>query len=99
MKLSDLTRGALALAAAPILATISACGSDGVVAGPKSTTEPTTMSTAPPLPESSIYRLSSQTLEGQNLDLSAYAGKVTLFVNVASQCGYTPAPPSDLGLK
>jgi len=38
----------------------------------------------------SLYDLASKTLEGQPAPLSAYAGKVTLVVNVASACGYTP---------
>lgn len=32
----------------------------------------------------SLYELSLNTLEGQPTDLSAYAGKVSLVVNVAS---------------
>lgn len=47
------------------------------------------MSAAPTLPESSVYRLPAKSLAGESLDLSAHAGKVTLFVNVASKCGYT----------
>jgi len=31
-----------------------------------------------------------KTLEGENADLSKYAGKVVVFVNVASKCGMTP---------
>lgn len=42
------------------------------------------------LPEDSFYRLKTKTLEGDDADLGDYAGKVTLVVNVASKCGYTP---------
>ena len=42
------------------------------------------------LPQDSLYQLTTKTLEGQSADLKAYAGKVALVVNVASQCGYTP---------
>jgi glutathione peroxidase len=38
----------------------------------------------------SFYSLSSKTLAGDPAPLSAYEGKVTLVVNVASQCGLTP---------
>ncbi|MCB9894569.1 MAG: glutathione peroxidase [Planctomycetes bacterium] len=42
------------------------------------------------LPEDSLYRLKTKTLEGEDADLKDYQGKVTLVVNVASKCGYTP---------
>jgi glutathione peroxidase len=42
------------------------------------------------LPEDSLYRLKTKTLEGKDADLKDYKGKVTLVVNVASKCGYTP---------
>ena len=38
----------------------------------------------------SFYDLKTTTLQGQPGDLSRFAGKVTLVVNVASQCGFTP---------
>ena len=38
----------------------------------------------------SFYSLQTTTLQGQPADLSQYKGKVTLVVNVASQCGFTP---------
>jgi glutathione peroxidase len=43
-----------------------------------------------PVPEGSFYALKTTTLQGQPADLSQYAGKVALVVNVASQCGLTP---------
>jgi glutathione peroxidase len=38
----------------------------------------------------SLYALKTTTLDGKPADLGQYAGKVTLVVNVASQCGFTP---------
>jgi glutathione peroxidase len=38
----------------------------------------------------SLYDLKTDSIEGKAVDLAAYRGKVTLVVNVASQCGYTP---------
>ena len=38
----------------------------------------------------SIYSQKASTLGGEPIELSRFAGKVTLFVNVASYCGYTP---------
>jgi glutathione peroxidase len=38
----------------------------------------------------SLYDLKTTTLAGKSVDLKDYAGKVTLVVNVASKCGYTP---------
>jgi glutathione peroxidase len=37
-----------------------------------------------------VYNLQTETLEGEAAPLSAYAGKVSLVVNVASKCGLTP---------
>jgi glutathione peroxidase len=38
----------------------------------------------------SFYSLTTRSLEGAPVSLSEYAGRVTLVVNVASACGYTP---------
>jgi glutathione peroxidase len=43
-----------------------------------------------PVPVDSFYALKTTTLQGQPADLAQYAGKVSLVVNVASQCGFTP---------
>ena len=39
---------------------------------------------------SSFYALKTSSLDGKPADLGSTAGKVTLVVNVASKCGYTP---------
>jgi len=38
----------------------------------------------------SFHDFHSQTIQGKDISLSAYKGKVILVVNVASKCGYTP---------
>lgn len=38
----------------------------------------------------SLYDLQTTSLDGKPAPLAAYKGKVTLVVNTASQCGYTP---------
>jgi glutathione peroxidase len=38
----------------------------------------------------SFYDLKTRTLDGKPADLGQYRGKVSLVVNVASKCGYTP---------
>jgi glutathione peroxidase len=39
---------------------------------------------------STIYDFTATTLEGRDVSLSDYAGKVLLVVNTASKCGFTP---------
>ena len=43
-----------------------------------------------PMSADSFYTLETRTLEGQPARLAEYSGKVSLVVNVASQCGFTP---------
>jgi glutathione peroxidase len=38
----------------------------------------------------SLYQQNVTTIEGQKTSLSTYKGKPLLFVNIATQCGYTP---------
>ena len=38
----------------------------------------------------SLYELSTRSLEGADVDLAQYRGRVSLVVNVASKCGLTP---------
>jgi glutathione peroxidase len=39
---------------------------------------------------SDLYQFSARTLDGKNLELEDYRGKVILVVNTASECGFTP---------
>lgn len=38
----------------------------------------------------SVYDFSMKNIDGQDIKLDAYKGKVVMIVNVASKCGYTP---------
>jgi len=42
------------------------------------------------LPEDSLFKLKVKDIDGKDVDLKDYQGKVVLVVNVASKCGLTP---------
>lgn len=41
-------------------------------------------------PESNIYEFTMKDIDGKDVKLDAYKGKVVMVVNTASKCGYTP---------
>lgn len=80
-------RHLFALAAA---AAFVACGSspstEATPAAPAAASTPTPAAAT----MSNVYSLSADSLAGKPAALADYRGKVTLVVNVASECGYTP---------
>src|SRR5262245_3198427 len=53
-------------------------------------TAATTLFAGAASPVTSFYDLKTKTLDGKPADLSMYRGKVSLVVNVATKCGFTP---------
>ncbi len=74
---------------APIFAAVlCACGNPQPT--PTETTKPTAAAAAAPDAAMNLYSMKLHALDGSTVDMSQFHGKVTLVVNVASYCGYTP---------
>ncbi len=71
-------------------AVIGVLGAALLFAGCRHTAAQESSPVATDKPAVDIYSLSVKTLEAQPAPLDQYRGKVTLLVNVASACGYTP---------
>lgn len=67
-----------------VLAAVAAAGAAyrwGFIFNPTPTAAPS---------ERSVYDFSMKNIDGRDVKLDAYKGKVVMIVNVASKCGYTP---------
>jgi glutathione peroxidase len=51
---------------------------------------PPTSVSSEPMSEKSIYDFAAKSIDGKEVALSSYRGKVLLIVNSASKCGFTP---------
>ena len=79
------TKALLALSTLSLLAACATTDAGGDPAQPGASED---AAPAAPSPDS-VYALSAEALGGEPVELARYEGKVTLFVNVASRCGYT----------
>jgi glutathione peroxidase len=69
------------------LVTLVAVAATAVFVSPMSAQQPRSSATGGAM---SFYDLKSNTLDGKPANLAQYKGQVSLVVNVASKCGYTP---------
>jgi glutathione peroxidase len=69
---------------------LAACSKPSPSASTTTATSATSVTTANAAPSASLWELSAKGIDGKDVALSTYKGKVVLAVNVASECGYTP---------
>ena len=79
----------IALLAAASTVVAIAIGGNAVAQGAPEGTTPAA-ATAAPVAAKSVYDFTVQDIDGKNVKLSKYKGKVLLIVNTASLCGNTP---------
>ncbi|MBX3473289.1 MAG: glutathione peroxidase [Planctomycetes bacterium] len=84
-RLSRLAMIVLAIAAAPALVLL-AQGKET----PKEEKPAVKEAAKAELPEDSLFKLKVKNIDGKDVELKDYQGKVALVVNVASKCGLTP---------
>jgi glutathione peroxidase len=86
-------RDSFKILAVPALAGLSLMNllADPATNAPVAPTLPAATNAVPPAPAApSLYNFTVNSLDGKPVDLGQYRGHVTLVVNTASKCGFTP---------
>src|SRR4051812_29802077 len=75
-----------------VLALAAAVVGIGMATSAGAQDKPATAAPTPPTAaaKADVFKFKMKNIDGKEVDLSQYAGKVILMVNVASKCGNTP---------